>query len=176
MPLALSVGLFAGLLTYFAIATNASLHIIIWISFVAWAVYFVAGADKKAIWKSFVPLSAGSLWGLVCITATQVTTHSFSILVMSLTVGLAAMVMVLMMKIPLFTLTPAQFIGFAVYFGALFGNAAGKDLAPWLVALYVIISLGVGVIVGFISVQIPALIPGKTIDKQRSPKSVDHKD
>lgn len=174
MLLALSVGLLAGLLTYFTIATSDSLHIIIWVSFISWAVYFVAGADKEAIWKSFVPLSAGIIWGFACIMVTQVTLHSFSIPVMSLTVGLAAMVMVLMAKIPLFALTPAQFIGFASYFGAFFGNAAGKGLAPWLVAVYVIVSLGVGVLAGFISVQIPALIQGKTIDKQSSPKSVDH--
>lgn len=162
MPLALSVGLLAGLLTYSAIATSASFHIIVWVSFIAWAAYFVAGANKEAVWKSLIPLSAGVVWALVCIMIMQGTVHGFSIPVISLTVGLAALVIVLMMKVPVFALAPAQFLGFATYFGALFGNAAGQDLAPWLVAVYVIVSMGVGVLVGFISVQIPALITGKS--------------
>lgn len=39
MPLALSVGVLAGLLTYFAVATSSALHIVVWVSFIAWAVF-----------------------------------------------------------------------------------------------------------------------------------------
>ncbi|ADI01449.1 MAG TPA: DUF1097 domain-containing protein [Syntrophothermus lipocalidus] len=166
MPLALSVGVLAGLLTYFAVATSSALHIVVWVSFIAWAVFFVAGADKNGVLKSLVPLCGGTVWGCICILAMQGLARGFSLPALSVLVGLAALVIVLMMKLPLFELAPAQFLGFAAYFGSYFGNAVGPNQSPVFVALCVAVSLAVGVLVGLVSVQIPNLFSGKEVSSQ----------
>lgn len=168
MPLALSVGILAAILTYLAVATSASCHVVVWVSFISWAAYFVAGANRQAV-KCIAPLAMGTIWGLICILVmTGIFQQAFSLPILSVLVGIAALAIVLMMRFPLFALAPAQFLGFAAFFGALFGNAAGTDVAPGLVAVYVIISLAVGVLFGLVSVEIPGLLSQPETQKDSS--------
>jgi hypothetical protein len=141
LPLALSVGVLAAIWTF----VSPMVEILTWPAFIGWAFFFVAGADARAVTKAGLPLASGALLAWAAVAAGP----TLGIYGIPLAVGVAAFIMVAMGNQALFALIPAQFVGAAVFFGA------GAVLVPTL------ISLAVGLIIGYVSVTLPALAARK---------------
>jgi hypothetical protein len=140
-PLALSVGLLAGIWAF----VSPSLGVLTWPAFIGWAFFFVAGGEIKTIPKAALPLASGVLLAWVAVLAgSQMGSAGIPV-----AVAIVAAVMVLMGNYALFAVIPAQFVGAAVFFGA------GADL------LATLISLAAGILIGIVSVTLPALVPGR---------------
>lgn len=155
LTLALVVGILAFLWTWLTVATAGTLYIVVWITFISWAAFFFTGGEKKTFLDGLVACVSGSVFGYFCILATGPVGYATPWLALS--VGVAAFIIVMLMSIPIFKSAPAQFCGFAAYFGALFGDAFGLGWEPERVLLHTAISLAAGVVVGLVSVTITGL-------------------
>jgi hypothetical protein len=154
LVLALSVGILAGLWTWFTVASFSALKIVVWITFIGWATFFVNGGDRGAVVKSFVPLAVGAFLGWCCIMGMNLLGGGFNLVLLSFLVGLAAFIIVEITRFPLLSSAPSQFYGFASFFGAYFGKSFG-EAGPHAVVLLVVASLLAGVLVGYVSAFIP---------------------
>ena len=157
IPLSISVGILATLWTYISIKTSLPT----WSSFVSWAFFFVAGADTKAFIKAGAPIIAGVVFGYLCIYALKVGTGDTPVIAISLAVGLAALLLVIMMSWDLFALTPAAFGAFAVFFAYVFGKPAADDIYSLTNVWIVLLTQGVGLVLGYLSVFLPTLFAKK---------------
>ncbi|MGQ9826029.1 MAG: DUF1097 domain-containing protein [Desulfotomaculales bacterium] len=92
LVLALSVGILAGLWTWFTVASFSALKIVVWITFIGWATFFVNGGDRGAVVKSFVPLAVGAVLGWCCIMGMNLLGGGFNLVLLSFLVGLAAFI------------------------------------------------------------------------------------
>lgn len=149
LPLALSVGVLAAIWTF----VSPMLAILTWPAFIGWAFFFVAGGDAKAIPKAGLPLASGAILAWLAVQGGP----SLGAYGIPIAVGIIAAVMVLMGNQALFALIPAQFVGAAVFFGA------GAVLVASL------LSLAVGLVIGLISVSIPALVASKQTEPAAAP-------
>lgn len=138
IPLWLTVGILAGL--WMPVA--GALGVAPWPLFVAWAVYFVTGAELTAFKKIYPSLLLGVASGYLTIFlgAQQLSTILGSVGV-PLFVGLFAATMVILGNFEIFALTPAAFFAFATYFGT------GLNLKTTLIGLIL------GPIIGYLSIK-----------------------
>lgn len=141
LPVALIVGVLAGIWAY----VSPELGILTWPAFIAWAFFYVAGGETKALPKVAVPLASGVFLGWLAVLVAP----AMGTLGMPIAVTVIATVIVLMGSHPLFALSAAQFGGAASFFGS------GADLVATLIAL------ACGLVLGVLSVTIPPLLLGK---------------
>jgi len=139
LPLALSIGILAGIWTFF----SATFSLLTWPAFVGWALFFAAGGNKNAIVKAGCPIICGVILGHLSILATPYLGSTFGL---AIAVTIIAIIMVMVSPISVLAFVPAQFAACASYFGA------GGKFVP------VIIPLLIGVILGYISAVIPELL------------------
>ncbi len=142
LPVALIVGVLAGLWAW----VSPTIGVLTWPAFIAWAFFYVGGAETKALPKVAIPLASGALLGWLAVLAAP----ALGSVGMPIAVFVIATVIVLMGSHPLFALSAAQFGGAASFFGS------GADLLATLIAL------GCGLVLGVLSVTLPALLPSKS--------------
>jgi len=153
VPLALSVGILAALWTYVSIKLGWPT----WAAFVGWAFFFVAGSDAKAMIKAGVPTLAGVLLGYVALYGLK-PGGELGIVGISVVVGLCALVLVLLMNWEPLALAPAAFGAFAVFFALTFGKFKSENFFAFDNILYSLLSLFIGIVLGYLSAGIPAWI------------------
>ncbi|MBI5303934.1 MAG: DUF1097 domain-containing protein [Chloroflexi bacterium] len=148
VPLALSVGVLATAWTY----ASVKLGLPTWAAFVGWAFFFVAGGDAKAMMKAGVPTLVGVLFGYAALYGLKLNGEA-GVIGVSVAVGVAALVLVIMMNWETFALAPAAFAAFASFFAFAF---ASKDVFALDNILYTLITLVIGIVLGYLSATIPA--------------------
>ncbi|OYT99938.1 MAG: hypothetical protein CFE40_01015 [Burkholderiales bacterium PBB1] len=158
VPLSISVGILATLWTYLSIKMSLPT----WSSFVSWAFFFVAGADTKAFIKAGAPILAGVVFGYLTLFGLKVGSGGTPVIAISLAVGLAALLLVIMMGWELFALTPAAFGAFAVFFAYVFGKPAVDDIYSLTNVWIVVLTQGIGLLLGYLSVFLPTLFAKKS--------------
>jgi hypothetical protein len=137
-PISLSIGVLAGIWAYVSITYG----ILPWPCFVGWAIYFFLGANKDALVKAIPPVLVGLF--LTWLTLFINTAIKGNTLVLSILVVVLAFLLTFMMNISWLAAAPAAFATAAIYF------AVGDPVK-------VIIPLGAGLILGYISTWIPGL-------------------
>jgi hypothetical protein len=153
VPLSLSVGILATLWTY----ASVTLGWPTWAAFISWAFFFVAGADAKAIIKAGFPILVGVLFGYACLYGLKLGEGGIGVLGVSIAVGVAAFLLVLLMNWEPLALASAAFGGFAVFFAFTFGYSGGNIFALSNVG-YSLLTLFIGLGLGYLSVSIPGWI------------------
>jgi len=148
MPLSLSIGILAAIWTF----VSAEFGILTWPAFVGWAMFFFAGANKESLTKNIPPMFSGVILGFISIKV--LTAMGGGSATLAVLVGIIAFIMTFMINIPLFATAPAAFAACATYFGV------GDPIKA-------VIPLFIGLILGYISAEIPGMFAGKS-DKSQS--------
>jgi len=148
IPLSLSVGILAAIWTYAAI----KLGLPVWAGFVGWAFYFVAGGDAKALMKAGVPTVVGVLFGYVALYGLKLGGEA-GVIGVSVAVGVAALILVVLMNWAAFALAPAAFAAFASFFAF---TLVKQDVFAVENIVYTLITLIIGLVLGYLSTSIPA--------------------
>lgn len=113
--LALSIALLVALWVYVSIGIPA-LHLVPWIGFVAWAIFFAAGGGRDAIVKTLPAGIAGAV--LTALTMLGVGQFGGGLNALLILVPILAFVLVAMADVALLAYTPAAFLGAACFFGS----------------------------------------------------------
>ncbi|KKM11469.1 hypothetical protein SY88_08630 [Clostridiales bacterium PH28_bin88] len=142
LPLALSIGILAGIWTYVSGITG----LLTWPAFVGWALFFAAGGDKNAIVKTGAPIICGVILGYLSVVAAP---YLGSALGLAIAVTIIAIIMVMLSPVSIFTFVPAQFAAAASFFGA------GAQFVPAIVPLLL------GVLFGYLSAVLPGIFAGE---------------
>jgi uncharacterized protein DUF1097 len=145
--LTVSIGVLAVVDTYI---TATILPIPVWVTFIAWASFFIVGGGKKG----FVQSVASNLTGLAIssLTLLAIASSGESPLAAAVLVGIGSAAMVLVSSIGLLRVLPAIVWGFASTVGTT--AATGKPITTAGIdnpALVAATALVVGAIFGFIS-------------------------
>jgi Protein of unknown function (DUF1097) len=157
-PLAVSVGIVAVAWTYASIKLGWPT----WAAFVSWAFFFVAGGDAKAVMKAGVPTIMGVLFGYLSLYGLTPGGEAGNVGV-SIAVGAAALILVMMTNWPAFALAPAAFGAFAVFFAVTFGHFKSPDVFAFANVFYSLLTLLIGIGLGFLSTSIPALFTKSSV-------------
>ena len=120
VALGISIGVLAGLFTWFALSVTAlggwQAPFVVWIGFASWAVFYAAGGRAAGLTKTLASTLTGLAWGwLILWAATQVSAGSAAVL--GLFVAVAAFAMCVQAVLPPLAFIPGAFIGAAAYFG-----------------------------------------------------------
>jgi hypothetical protein len=148
-PLALSVGILAAIWTFASIKLGLST----WAAFVGWALFFVAGGDSKAIMKAGVPIVVGVLFGYVSLYGLKLG-GDMAVIGVSVAVGVAALILILLMNWAPTALAPAAVAGFATFFGFTLVQTDVFDINH---VVFTLLALAIGLVLGFVSVSLPAM-------------------
>ncbi|MGQ9600802.1 MAG: DUF1097 domain-containing protein [Anaerolineae bacterium] len=151
VPLSLSVGILAAIWTWVSIKLGWPT----WAGFIGWAFFFVAGGDAKALWKAGLPMIVGVIFGYLCLYGLKLS-GELGIVAISLLVGLAALILVLLMNWEPMALAPASFCGFATFFAFTFGTFKSDNFFAFANIGYTLLGLLIGLGLGWLSVTIPA--------------------
>jgi hypothetical protein len=124
-----------------------------WISFQAWATYFLAGADVKGGIKTFLAYAVGIAGSIAIMLLGGVLAPSLAFWAVPVAVGVIAFSVIFLEKVEWLSLIPALFIGAGAFFafmsyvpGATFTNAAITEMAYCTIGLifgYITVSLRV---------------------------------
>lgn len=131
----------------------------IWVPFISWPLYFMAGAKPSRLHKEIFGLSGGILAGYVTLMAVApISTVVGSTLGLPVTVFFVAFIIMMLELTDWFELAPAYFFAFASYFAYLFGGFGGEtatslNIIPmfWLLLM---VGLGLGYITAFLRKKI----------------------
>ena len=151
LKMAIVVGILAGAWAFFALEVGeiAGVTLHAWPVFLAWALFFAAGANDEAAVKVATTSVWGMTWGWLSVTiGMDLLGETLGV---PLGIGLAVMVLaalivIMMTDIKFLSFGPGAFATWAVYFGT------GFDFIGGLAMLFV------GVILGVVSVKLTALI------------------
>lgn len=146
-PLALSIGVLAGLWTF----VSGAAHLLTWPAFVGWALFFAGGGDSKSIGKCLAPGLLGIVLGFLVVKAMPLFSGAWFLPV---AITIIAFIMVMVMSSRLFAFAPAAFAGCAVYFGA------NGDIVQ------AVIPFVLGILLGYVSAVLPNL--SKNIQEKKA--------
>lgn len=154
-----SIGLLAVVDTYL---TATVLPVPVWVTFIAWASFFVVGGGAKG----FIQSVASNLTGLTIssLTLLAITSTSGTPLAVAILVGIGSAAMVQFSQITLLSVLPAIVFGFASTVGTMV--ATGKPITtpgidnPALVAATALV---VGALFGFISERLGEALTTKRL-------------
>jgi hypothetical protein len=138
IALGLSAGVLIALWTYVALQLIPDLSP--WVGVAAMGCFFAAGGKTHGFQKTVFATISGMLY--VWVMMQLLPRFGGSTLLYALLMGVVALVIVFMSKIPALSFIPGAFVGAAVTVG----NGAGADLGH---LLYVAISLVIGAALGF---------------------------
>lgn len=160
-PVSLMVAAFAAVY----ILVGQKLEIALWVPFISWPLYFIAGAKPSRLHKEIFALAGGIIFGFLTIFISGVLTPSLGTLALPATVFIVAFLIVTLELTDWFELAPAYFFAFAGYFAYVFGGFAGvmtipTDYAMAMVPFFLLLLLGLGL--GYIT----ALLRKKILEKQ----------
>lgn len=149
IPVAAMVGVLGAL--YVMVGTK--LNFILWVPFISWALFFMAGAKYSRLHKEIIGLTGGLFFAAVLLYLLpffgEIFGANWSLPVL---VFLAVFFIVLLELTDWFELAPAYFFGFAGYFAVLFGGSAtaqmswGNIFSCWYLLM---LGLGLGVLTQF---------------------------
>lgn len=150
IPLSLSVGIIAAAWTYASIKWGLPT----WAAFVSWAFFFVAGGDTKAIMKASVPLTCGVIAGYLSLYGLSAAGE----MGVSVAVGVAAAILVILTNWGPFALAPAAFSAFAVFFAVVFGKFVNPEMFAPANVYITLLTLFIGVGLGWVSTAVPGML------------------
>jgi hypothetical protein len=156
VALSISIGILAALWTYVSI----KLKLPTWAGFIGWAFFFVAGSNAAAILKAGFPMLLGVLLGHVALYGLKLG-GELGFVGISILVGICALVLVLLMNWKPLELASAAFCAFAAFFAFTFGQFKTDNFFSFQNILYTLIGLFVGILLGYVSVMIPAWLAPK---------------
>lgn len=152
MDLLLALGISIGVLiagwTYVALGPGA---LPVWAGIVAWGCFFAAGGKTTGLTKTIASNLSGVLWAFLALQAA--TRLGGGTAVLSVCVGVAALIMVLQAKVPALSFIPGAFLGAATAVSVVVG-ANGT----WTKT---IIALVAGAVLGYISEMIAGMLSAK---------------
>jgi len=160
LPVAIMIALVAALYVLIANALQVSA---LWVPFISWPLYFIAGAKPSRLHKEVIGLTGGMLAGYVTLLAvTPISSVVGATLGLPVTVMFIAFIIVMLELTDWFELAPAYFFAFAGYFAYLFGNFGGQNATSFSVMLPYWILLMVGLGLGYLT----ALMRTKILNKE----------
>jgi hypothetical protein len=119
IALGISIGVLAGLFTWFAGTVTAigswKTPFVVWVGFAAWACFYAAGGRRLGLQKTLAANVAGAVWGWAIVWAVGHT--SSSALVLGAFVAVAAFAMCVQAAWSVLGFIPGAFVGAAAYFG-----------------------------------------------------------
>ncbi len=155
-PVALMVAVVAALYVLFAQQLKVSA---LWVPFISWPLYFIAGAKPSRLHKEVIGLTGGILFGFLTLKVVVPFTEIFgSLLALPLTVFLAAFLIVILELTDWFELAPAYFFAYAGYFAYVFGGFAGAktSYAAAMVPFWILLMVGLGL--GYLTASLRKMI------------------
>ncbi|MDO8555200.1 MAG: DUF1097 domain-containing protein [bacterium] len=137
------------------IAAVATIYVIVaqylkvsalWVPFISWPLYFIAGAKPSRLHKEVIGLIGGVIFAYLTLVIVVPFTGIFgSILGLPLTVFLVALIIVMLELTDWFELAPAYFFSFAGYFAYVFGGFGGQATpAQSIIPFSVLLMAGLG--------------------------------
>jgi hypothetical protein len=151
MDLLLALGISIGVLiagwTYVALGPGA---LPVWAGIVAWGSFFAAGGKTTGLVKTIASNLSGVLWAFLALQAA--TRMGGGTTMISIAVGVAALIMVLQAKISTLSFIPGAFLGAATAVSVVVG-ANGT----WTKT---IIALVAGAVLGYLSEMIAGMLSG----------------
>jgi hypothetical protein len=151
MDLLLALGISIGVLiagwTYVALGPGA---LPVWAGIVAWGCFFAAGGKTTGLVKTIASNLSGVLWAFLALQAA--TRLGGSTTMISVAVGVAALIMVVQAKISALSFIPGSFLGAATAVSVVVG-ANGT----WTKT---IIALVAGAILGYVSEAVAGMLTG----------------
>ncbi len=153
LPVSLSIGVLCAL--WFQVTVWVP-WLAAWVGYAAWASFYYAGGDEKALGKSIAANVAGMLQGAVFYWL-WVKFGGGSLLLLSVWIGVFCFVMTMEGNIPLLSAIPGQFVGAAVFFGNL--AVHGGDVPGTL--LNTLVCMLIGNFAGLLSAKLPGVFARK---------------
>jgi len=148
-PVALMIALVAAI---YVLAADALKVSALWVPFISWPLYFIAGAKPSRLHKEIIGLTGGTLAGYVTLLAvTPITAIVGATLGLPVTVFFVAFIIVILELTDWFELAPAYFFAFAGYFAYLFGSFGGQGATSLSVILPFWLLLMVGLALGYLT-------------------------
>lgn len=141
VALGISIGILIAAWTYVALGVAA---LPVWAGIVAWGAFFAAGGKTTGLTKTIASNLSGVLWAFLALKASE--SFGGGVPVLSVMVGVAALIMVLQAKIPVLSFIPGAFLGAATAVSVVVG-AKGTWTGT-------IIALVAGAVLGYISEMI----------------------
>ncbi|MBU2037267.1 DUF1097 domain-containing protein [Patescibacteria group bacterium] len=162
IPVSLMVAAFAALYIWVAPYLKISS---LWVPFISWPLYFIAGAKPSRLHKEIFALAGGAIFGFLTIFVSGALTPMLGSYALAATVFIVAFLIVMLELTDWFELAPAYFFAFAGYFAYVFGGFAGTmasstDYAMAMVPFFLLLMLGLGL--GYIT----ALLRKKILEKE----------
>jgi uncharacterized protein DUF1097 len=142
VALSISIGVLIALWTYVALGVAG---LPVWAGIVAWGCFFAAGGKTTGLSKTIAANLSGVVWAFLALYAAK--TLGGTVPVLSLCVGVAALLMVLQAKIPALSFIPGAFLGAATAVSVVVGAGAAFP-HPWIKT---IIALVAGAVLGYLS-------------------------
>jgi Protein of unknown function (DUF1097) len=161
---AIVIGALGAVATYLLLGPAASLAVVVWAAFIAWAAYIHAGGGIAAL-KNNIP---AHIWGALCAAVGLYLASKVSIGDASLTtaiwVGVTLAVMVGGTQLAILGPVPPAFYGFAATLGfASLGGQTGDMLSGGLGTnpfLTISVSMIVGALLGYVAGKISGALSG----------------
>lgn len=145
VALAISIGILIAGWTYVALGVAA---LPVWAGIIAWGCFFAAGGKTTGLSKTVASNLSGVLWAFLALKAAE--SFGGGLPILSVMVGVAALIMVLQAKIPALSFIPGAFLGAATAVSVVVG-AKGTWTGT-------IIALVVGAVLGYVSEMLAGAI------------------
>jgi hypothetical protein len=142
VALSISIGVLIAVWTYVALGVAA---LPVWAGIVAWGCFFAAGGKTTGLTKTIAANLSGVVWAFLALYLAR--SLGGSVAVLSLCVGVAALLMVLQAKIPALSFIPGAFLGAATAVSVVVGAGAAFP-HPWIKT---VIALVAGAVLGYLS-------------------------
>lgn len=137
----------------------------LWVPFISWPLYFIAGAKPSRLHKEIFGLAGGTIFGFLTIFVSGALASMLGSYSLAATVFIVAFIIVMLELTDWFELAPAYFFAFAGYFAYVFGGFDGimstsTDYALAMVPFFLLLLLGLGL--GYVT----ALLRKKILEKE----------
>ncbi|MDO8436446.1 MAG: DUF1097 domain-containing protein [bacterium] len=146
LPVALMIAVVAAL--YVVVVQYLKISAL-WVPFISWPLYFIAGAKPSRLHKEIIALTGGIIFGYLTLVIVVPFTKLFGgTLGLPLTVFIVAFSIVMLELTDWFELAPAYFFSYAGYFAYVFGGFGGQGatytsaMFPYWVLLMAGLALG----------------------------------
>jgi len=144
------VAAMVGLLAAFYVFIGTKLNFVLWVPFISWALFFMAGAKYSRLHKEIIGLTGGLFFAVILLYLLPFFGEIFgSVWALPVLVFLVVFVIVMLELTDWFELAPAYFFGFAGYFALLFGGSAPAQMSAANILNYwslLMLGLGLGVL------------------------------
>ncbi len=155
-PVAVVIAVVAAL--YIVVAQYLKVNAV-WVPFISWPLYFIAGAKPTRLHKEIIGLTGGMIFGyLTVLVLTPMMGWVGAFWALPIIVLFAAFIIVLLELTDWFELAPAYFFAYAGYFAFLFGGFGGATATPLSAMIPFWILLMVGLALGYLTAYLRKMI------------------